>query len=229
MRRALVPLVVIALVAPAASTLAAPATQPVDGSMRDCSPPCGEINPRILFDFEDLDKDPIALENGESTTFQGEVTFWTDTDDETHAPANPDEPIVISFSFPRLPAWAQMSIEPTSVEVPVNSCAECFQTGDDGTVHFAYSTPIELTVEAVDTPEVTTGYEYGKLQVFAKSTESTIYNPGYGIREVRVQPGQADDLEAQSSDEGEPSAVPGAGALAAIAATAAALALRRRH
>ena len=35
----------------------------------------------------------------------------------------------------------------------------------------------------------TPGYEYGKLQLFAKSSESGIWNPGYGIKEVRIQAG----------------------------------------
>lgn len=197
----------------------------------DCSPPCGEINPRIVFEFPDLGDKPIELSEGESKTFEGEVVYWTDTDDEGHAPRDPSQDIVIRFSFPQLPSWASMKVEPNEVTVPVNTCPDCFKTAADGTrptAHYEYREPITLTVTAKEAPQATTGYDYGKLQLFAKSTESAIYNPGYGIREVRVNPGtSSDELASQSTDD--PNGVPGAGAIAAIAALAAAgLAARRR-
>lgn len=194
-----------------------------------CSPPCGEINPRITFTFPDLGDEPIDLQAGESATFQGEVVYWTDTDDEGHAPHNPSEDIVIRFSFPRLPTWASMSVSPNEVTVPVSTCPDCFQaeTGSSNpTTHYEYRQQIELTVTAEDTPKATTGYEYGKLQLFAKSTESGIYNPGYGIREVQVTPGAGEELASQSTDDA--AGVPGVGALVAAATLAgAALVVRR--
>jgi hypothetical protein len=204
----------------------------VDGAQTDeaCSPPCGEINPRISFAFPERGDEPIELAPGESKTFEGEVVFWTDTDDEGHAPSDPTQDIVIRFSFPRLPTWASMSVEPTEVTVPVDTCPDCFQTdaaSDRPATHYEYREPIKLTVTADETPEATTGYDYGKLQLFAKSTESGIYNPGYGIREVRVQPGAGEDLDAQRTDDA--AGVPAAGALAAAALAAAALAIRRRR
>lgn len=204
----------------------------VDGAEQttDCGPPCGEINPRISFEFPEMPEDPINLTEGESRTFSGEVVYWTDTDDEGHAPNDPTQDIVIRFSFPRLPTWASMSVSPNEVTVPVSSCPDCFQTDTDSSrpaANFEYREPIELTVTAEEPPKATTGYDYGKLQLFSKSTESGIYNPGYGIREVRVTPGAGEDLEAQSSEDASP--VPSAGAISALAALAAvAIAARRR-
>lgn len=193
-----------------------------------CSPPCGEINPRITFTFPDMGEEPIQLQEGESVTFDGEVVYWTDTDDEGHAPHDPTEDIVIRFSFPRLPTWASMEVEPTEILVPVSSCPQCFETDADSDrpdTNYEYTEELQLTLTAEDPPEATTGYDYGKLQLFAKSTESGIYNPGYGIREVRVMPGEG--LDTQSTDDASP--VPGAGALAALATlAAAAIAVRRR-
>lgn len=212
------------------SSAASAATAGDLATQADCAPPCGEINPRIMFEFPELGEEPIDLAEGESKTFEGQVYYWTDTDDEGYAPRDPSQEIVIQFSFPRLPSWAEMSVEPTEIQVPVNTCAQCFKTTADGTrptAHFEYSEPITLTVTANEAPQATTGYDYGKLQLFAKSTESAIYNPGYGIREVRVNPGAGQAIDQQSTDD--PMGVPGPGALAALAALgAAAVAVRRR-
>lgn len=224
-----------ALVLAVALVLGVPSAAGLAGDGRDlsdqaCSPPCGEINPRILFEFPKLSDEPIDLAKGESKTFEGTVGYWTDTDDEGHAPRDPSQPITIQFSFPRLPQWAEMAIEPKQIQVPVNSCADCFKTSTDGsqpTAHFQYTQAINLTVKATGSPQATTGYDYGKLQLFAKSTESGIYNPGYGIREVKVTPGTGDDLQSQSTEGDNP--VPSAGAIAALATVAGtALVLRRR-
>jgi hypothetical protein len=228
MRRAAV-VVALAVVVSLAPGVAGDVAEEPEASSDTCAPPCGEINPRITFEFEDLGDEPIELAEGESRTFSGEVVYWTDTDDEGHAPNDPTQDIVIRFSFPRLPTWASMSVNPTEVSVPVSTCPDCFQTDADGSqpsTHYEYRQSIELTVTAEEPPEATTGYEYGKLQLFAKSTESGIYNPGYGIREVRVVPGASEDLEANSADEA--SAVPGAGALAALATLGAAAVAARR-
>lgn len=207
--------------------------EPEVSTEADCAPPCGEINPRLMVEFPDLSDETVPLEKGESKTFEGTLTFWADTDDEGYSPRDPSEPITVSFSFPRLPAWAEMSVEPTQIEVPVNTCAQCFKVNTDDpsrpAVHWAFSAPVEMTVTAVDTPETTPGYDYGKLQLFAKSSESGIYNPGYGIREVRVTAAGGDTLEQTSTDE---STVPGPGGLAAVAAlgaVSAMLALRRER
>lgn len=227
MRQAAVVVTVAMLLALAPATAASPVADQ-DSLETDCSPPCGEINPRITFEFPDVGDEEIDLSEGESVTFQGEVVYWTDADDEGHAPSDPSEEIVIRFSFPRLPTWATMSVEPNEINVPVNTCPQCFQTDTESSrpdTNFEYREEIELTITAEEPPEATTGYDYGKLQLFAKSTESGIYNPGYGIREVRVMTDE--DLEQQSTEDGLD--VPGASALASIAAVAlAAIAVRRR-
>jgi hypothetical protein len=220
----------LAMVFVLAPTVAGETVDGTDQVADECSPPCGEINPRISFAFADMGEDPITLEEGESVTFEGEVVYWTDTDDEGHAPHDATEDIVIRFSFPRLPTWASMSVEPAEITVPVSTCPDCFQTNTEGSspaTHYEYREPVTLTVTANEAPQATTGYDYGKLQLFAKSTESGIYNPGYGIREVRVDPGASASLEQQSTDS--PMPVPGAGALAALATLgAAAVAVRKR-
>jgi hypothetical protein len=229
MRRAAV-VVTLAVVVSLAPGVAGDVAEEPEASSDTCAPPCGEINPRITFEFEDLGDEPIELAEGESRTFSGEVVYWTDTDDEGHAPNDPTQDIVIRFSFPCLPTWASMSVNPTEVSVPVSTCPACFQTDADGSqpsTHYEYRQSIERTVTAEEPPEATTGYDYGKLQLFAKSTESGIYNPGYGIREVQVTPGAGEELGSQSTDDA--AGVPGVGALVAAATLAgAALVVRRR-
>lgn len=197
-----------------------------------CAPPCGEINPRILFEFEELTRDPVDTSAGDQIVFDGTVTYWFDADDEGYVPPDPQTPIVIQFTFPRMPAWAQMSIEPATIEVETIACPECPQaSADDPTrpqLHWEYTEPVTMTIDVLDVPEPTPGYDYGKLQVFAKSTESGIYNPGYGIREVRIATDGA--LEANSlGDDGN--GVPGPSALALLSTlgiSAAVVALKRR-
>lgn len=227
-------LVTAMLALPSATALgsADPGTQEAPSvDAEACAPPCGEINPRLMFSFPELEDKRIQLEQGDAVTFSGKITFWADTDDEGYSPRDPQQAIEIRFSFPRLPPWAQMSVEPSQIEVPVNTCPQCFKpaTEDPSSpeAHWAFSTGINLTVEAVEDPEVTPGYDYGKLQLFAKSTESGIYNPGYGIREVRVDPGADEDLSTSSTDE---NGAPGPSVLVAsavLATVAAAAAIRR--
>lgn len=229
MKRAVVAILLMLLVPAAAALGGAGADQGTPTSdTSSCAPPCGEINPRLIFDFEDLPREPIDLDKGDSVTFQGTLTLWADADDEGYVPPDPQEPIVIRFAFPRLPIWAQMTVEPN--EIPIDTvCPTCFTVEGDPSqpkTHYASTHPINLTIEVLDTPERTTGYDYGKLQLFAKSTESGIWNPGYGIKEVRVQAGDQ-ALDAQSTEDAN--GVPGAGlagALAALAVGAAALAGR---
>lgn len=194
-----------------------------------CAPPCGEINPRIIFDFKDLEREALDLSKGESTTFQGTVTLWADADDEGYVPPDPQEPIVIQFAYPRLPPWASMTVEPSQIDLQP-ACPTCFAVEGETTqpkVHYESQHPINLTIEVLDTPQKTTGYDYGKLQLFAKSTESGIWNPGYGIKEVRIQAGDQ-ALDAQSTED--PSGVPGVGLAGALIGVvgAAALVARRR-
>lgn len=234
MKRVLVALLLM-LLAPAA---AATGGTPTDGTAPDatvpttdatgCAPPCGEINPRLIITFEDLDREAMDLEKGDSVTFQGTITLWADADDEGYVPPDPQEPIVIQFAYPRLPTWASMTADPGQIELDP-ACATCFTVEDESSqakIHYASTHAINLTIEIVDTPEKTTGYDYGKLQLFAKSTESGIWNPGYGIKEVRVQ--AADEaLDAQSTEDTD--TVPGIGlAGATVALLVAAGAVARR-
>jgi hypothetical protein len=232
MRGAAVVLVALAMVAaPAVVTGATEqAPGPDEAGEAACAPPCGEINPRISFSFPELDDKTIDLQKGESKTFEGTVTYWTQTDDEGYAPRDPQQPVMLQFSYPRLPAWAAMSAEPSQLEVPVNTCPQCFVVSDDDSrsdVYWEYKTNVTLTVEALEPPEATPGYDTGELQLFAMSTESGIYNPGYGIQEVSVNPA-GDALEEQSSD-GDGATVPGPGPVAALAALAGLAALVRRR
>ncbi len=194
----------------------------------ECAPPCGEINPRLIFNFEDLDREALNLDKGESVTFQGTITLWADADDEGYVPPDPQEPIVIQFAYPRLPTWASMTAEPSQIELDP-ACGTCFAVEGETSqpkVHYESAHAINLTIEILDTPEKTTGYDYGKLQLFAKSTESGIWNPGYGIKEVRIQAGDQ-ALDAQSTED--PDAVPGIGlAGATVAMLVAAAAVARR-
>lgn len=182
-----------------------------------CAPPCGEINPRLLFSFPDVGRDAFPLEAGASRSFDGTVTYWFDADDEGYTPPDPQTPIEVSFSFPKLPPWATMTIEPAGITVDT-TCATCWNaSADDPAVpqlHFEQRTPVVVTLEITGEPVPTPGYEYGKLQLFAKSTESGIYNPGYGIREFRVA----------ADEPSEGFSIPGAGPLALLAVLAVAAA-----
>ncbi len=230
MKRALVAIALM-LLAPAAAIPGASAVQGTATSTgsADCAPPCGEINPRIIFDFKDLEREALDLDQGDSVTFQGTVTLWADADDEGYVPPDPQEPIVIQFAYPRLPSWAKMTVDPGQIELQPG-CPTCFTVEGETTqpkIHYESRHAINLTIEIVGPPEKTTGYDYGKLQLFAKSTESGIWNPGYGIKEVRIQAGGNESLASQSTED--PDGVPGLGlAGATVAMIVAAAAMARR-
>ena len=125
----------------------------------------------------------------------GKLTFTFDAVNEGFAVNDPAQDIVVTFEFPRKPAWADVAIEPREIKIPISpqylkpdaSNAQQVQ----GT--YVYEVPVKVSFKIVGQPVVPTGYDHAKLLVFAKSTESGLYKAAYGIKQVKVRPEGAVD------------------------------------
>ena len=170
--------------------LALPLAAPVADA---CGVPCGRIYPTILIQVGDgSGGGPKVFDAkvGEPLVVEATLTYRFDMQNDGYTVAAPNEPVRVSFEFPRKPAWVEMKVEPESLEVPVNDPRFIQATPDASApqVHFVWSTPIKVTATVTGQAILRDGYDYAKLLVFAKSTESGLYQAGYGIKEVRIAP-----------------------------------------
>ncbi|MGQ0536105.1 MAG: hypothetical protein ACT4PT_08535, partial [Methanobacteriota archaeon] len=160
---------------------------PLTAHGEQCAVPCGYIYPLLILATEaDLSK-PIDLAAA-STTYAGNVTYKFDVVNEGFTTPDPARRIVISFDYPKRPAWLEAAVDPPEIEVPINPVFIEMDASDPNNLRgfYEYTVPINLTLtkRAEPTP---TDSGLAKLLVFAKSTESGLYKPGYGIKEVKLR------------------------------------------
>lgn len=154
--------------------------------------PCGRIYPTILIQFGDGSGGPQVFDAkmDEPVSVDATLTYRFDMQNDGYTAASPNEPVRISFEFPRKPGWADMKVEPESLVVPVNDPRFVQAAPDPNApqLHFVWTAKITVTATVTDQAILKDGVDFAKLLVFAKSTESGLYQAGYGIKEMRVRP-----------------------------------------
>lgn len=151
--------------------------------------PCGRIYPQILIRIPD--QQPVYnVTMDEPLVLDAELVFTFDMDAEGYTVPTPNEEISIGFEFPRKPKWEELAVDPPRIAVPVGDPRYVTTDTSSGSpqAQFVYRTPITITATQVGQGVLKDGYDYAKLLVFAKSTESGLYQAGYGIKEIRVAP-----------------------------------------
>ncbi|HEX2022084.1 MAG TPA: hypothetical protein VHH36_05180 [Candidatus Thermoplasmatota archaeon] len=175
-------LVALALLAP---LVAAPADA--------CGVPCGRIYPSILMSVEGQAPGQVYnVTQGVPLTLEATLTFRFDAGTEGYTAPDPNNPIVVTFEFPRKPKWAELSVEPDRIPIPVTDPRYLKPGTPDPSappeLTYEYATKVAVTALVTDRAVLRDGFDFGKLLVFAKSTESGLYQAGYGIKEIRVAP-----------------------------------------
>lgn len=151
--------------------------------------PCGRIYPVILIKIPD--QEPVYdVEVGVPLVLDATLTFTFDMDAEGYTVTGPNEQIVIHFEYPRKPRWADIAVEPPQIVVPVEDPRYVQPSTEAGgaQAQFVFTVPIQITATVTGQAILRDGYDYAKLLVFAKSSESGLYQSGYGIKEVRIAP-----------------------------------------
>lgn len=169
--------------------VALPALAP---SVQACAAiPCGRIYPIILLQSEAKPGTAYDVAAMGTLTVDLALTFTFDAAKDGYTPTAPNEPIFVSFEFPRKPAWAEIAVEPARLEIPVNDPTK-FQPDpanpSDPKVVYLFTAALTAKVTLTGQPILKDGLDYHKLLVFAKSTESGIFQSGYGIKEIRIRP-----------------------------------------
>lgn len=170
-------LVTVPLLAPAAQACA--------------SVPCGRIYPSIVMTLGDGQGPKVFdAKLGVPVTIEATLTYRFDMQQDGYTATAPNEPILISFEYPRKPQWVDLKVEPESLTVPVNDPRFIQPKPDPNALeaNYVWTTPITITATVQDQAILKDGYDFAKLLVFAKSTESGLYQSGYGIKEVRLRP-----------------------------------------
>lgn len=155
-----------------------------------CGVPCGRIYPLILLQVEDQAA-VYDLSEGSPVTIDATLTYKFDMVNEGYTAATPNEPIVIRFEYPRKPDWADIKVEPEAINVDVSNPVYVVPDTSSPTnpqASYVFTAPITITLALTGQAVLKDGYDYHKLLVFAKSSESGLYQAGYGIKEIRVVP-----------------------------------------
>lgn len=154
-----------------------------------CGVPCGYVYPLIRMEL-DTTKAPFDLPREGGLTLPVKLVFSFDAGNEGIGPTEPGKPIVVTFEYPKKPRWAEITVTPENVEIPIQPQYLRPDPSDpnNAKVHYVYETDVTIDVRIVDQPVLRQGAEFAKLLVFAKSTESGLYKPAYGIKEVRAVP-----------------------------------------
>lgn len=171
--RAIVLVALVTLAAPAASACFA-------GS---ASVPCGYVYPRLLFDLGERGT-TYTLTSQAPVLLEGSLTFTWDITAEGMALQNPTIPIVVSFDFPRKPDWLDVSVDPPELEIPISpQYLQPSQTAAGPQLVYSYTAPIAVTARLTATPTVDPELP-PSLRILAQSTESGLYKPGFGVRDL---------------------------------------------
>ncbi len=154
-----------------------------------CSIPCGYIYPLIIIAVEN-GGDVRPLAPGRPLTVPATLTFRFDVMNEGFTIPNPNEPIILTFEFPRKPDWVDVAVEPARMEIPIQPQYIQPDATDPSNLkaYYVYTTEISIAIALTGQAVLKDGYEFAKLLVFAKSSESGLYKAGYGIKEFKVAP-----------------------------------------
>jgi hypothetical protein len=177
-----------ALLALASASLGPPSAGAcsVGGASVAAGVPCGYIYPRLLFQLGERGQS-YEVRTGQPLDLQGTLTFTWDVTAEGMAVANPTQPIEVTFQFPQLPPWLNASVEPARVEVPITpDHLEANQTGAGLQVVYRYEAPIQLHARLTAQPEVQPE-QPPSLLLLASSSESGLYKPGFGVRDLTLR------------------------------------------
>ncbi|MBI4392367.1 MAG: hypothetical protein HY556_01025 [Euryarchaeota archaeon] len=152
--------------------------------------PCGYINPIITINVEGVSGKTFDTSVGQALRFTGSITYTFDASQEGFTAPNPGEEIVITFEFPRKPAWADIAVEPKSIDVPI--LPQYFETdsSDPQNVKMIYRFTSPLSIEVLERERPTLPPERPtvKATIFAKSSESGFYKSGYGLKQFKLKP-----------------------------------------
>lgn len=152
--------------------------------------PCGRIYPTILLGAPEGAPNLWPVSNALPLAVELTLTYRFDAVNDGYSAASPNDPITITFEFPRKPTWVDMHVEPESVVVDVNNPTRVTPPADPNApqAFYNFETKIKVTASLVGQPVLRDGFDYAKLLVFAKSSENGLYQSGYGIKELRVVP-----------------------------------------
>ncbi|HET6404743.1 MAG TPA: hypothetical protein VFH78_08850 [Candidatus Thermoplasmatota archaeon] len=163
------------------------------GAADACAVPCGRIYPIITIQL-DTDQPNFPLASGVPVDIPARLTYRFDMVNEGYTVATPNQPIDIRFEYPRRPDWVTMAVTPEVVRVDVTNPTYVQPDTSNPTspqAQYVFTVPITITVTLAGQAILRDGYDYHKLLVFAKSSESGLYQAGYGIKEIRVVPENA--------------------------------------
>ena len=158
-----------------------------------CAVPCGRIYPIITIALEG-DQPTWPLVASAPTEIAATLTYRFDMMNEGYTAATPNEPIDIRFEYPRKPDWAEIAVEPEVVRVDVTNPTYVVPDVSNPAspqAQYVFTVPITIRISLVGQAILRDGYDFHKLLVFAKSSESGLYQSGYGIKEIRVVPENA--------------------------------------
>lgn len=193
----------VLLVVVAASLVAAPlaGAATAEESSGSCSVPCGYIYPLIIIEPKESQDARTLPSDGSPVEVEATLTWTFDITNEGFTLSNPTEPIEVTFEFPRKPSWAGMSVEPTKFEVPVTpQYIEPAGDTSNPRAEYVYTRDITITMSQKDQATLRPGEDLADLLVFAKSSESGLYKPSYGIKEFQADPEDAVVREAGADD-----------------------------
>lgn len=177
-----------------AALLLAPAAAPVASACAtlgalDSTVPCGRVYPIITL-VSDAPA-PMPLAHNKTVTVEGKMIFEFRAVGDGYSPVAPTDPIKVTFEFPRKPAWVDMKVEPDTIVVDVNDPTKFTpdpEASGGPEVYYRFEAPFKTSLTLTGQAVLRDGIDYAKLLLFAKSSESGIYQSGYGIKEYRVAP-----------------------------------------
>lgn len=157
-----------------------------------CSIPCGYINPILVIDLDGVQGNVMDLAKDEGPiTLEGTVTFKFDIVQEGFGLDDPSDPITVELKFIRKPDWVDATPEPRTFTVPISPQYVQADPSDPSNpqAEYRYTEEISVTLEKNSKPIVEDeGYDFSRMGLYARSSESGLYKPAYGYREMRLRP-----------------------------------------
>lgn len=148
--------------------------------------PCGYVYPRLLFELGERGH-RYTLTSDEPLRLEGTLTFTWDITAEGLAVQNPTVPIVVTFQFPRKPDWLHVEVEPAELQIPISpEHVEATNTPTGVQLVYRYTAPIAVEA-SLDGPPVVDPEQPPSLLILAQSSESGLYKPGFGVRDLPLE------------------------------------------